>query len=64
MVTPVRARPGQVVDAGLVPAETENQGSYPAEITQDQFDWLQERAAAHRKRWADHAKSLACNQKS
>lgn len=40
------------------------QGSYPNEITADQFAWLNERAAARCKRWADHASSLACNQKS
>jgi hypothetical protein len=39
----------------------ESQGSYPREITRDQFDWLQERAAANRKRWAEHARALVCD---
>lgn len=29
-------------------------GSYPAELKQDQIDWLQERAAERRRQWAEH----------
>jgi hypothetical protein len=64
MTTPVRATPGQVVNAGTPPIDGGNLGSYPAEITADQFAFLQERAAALREQWAEHAQSLACNQKS
>lgn len=64
MTTTVRATPGQVVNAGSPPTDGDNQGSYPAEITKDQFDWLQERAAARRLQWAEHARNLACDQKS
>jgi hypothetical protein len=64
MTTPVRAHPGQVVNAGTPPTDGEHQGSYPSEITADQFAWLQERAAQRRQQWAEHARSLACNQKS
>lgn len=64
MTTPVRAAPGQVVNAGTPPTDGGDQGSYPAEITADQFAWLQERAAQRRQRWAEHARSLACNPKS
>jgi hypothetical protein len=63
MVTPVRAST-LVADVEQPSVAPENQGSYPAEITSEQFTWLQERAAAHRRRWAEHAASLACNQKS
>lgn len=62
MATPVKATPNQVVEANS-PTASENQGSYPEEITLEQFDWLHERAAARRKRWTEHAKSLAGNQK-
>jgi hypothetical protein len=64
MTTPVRATPGQVVNAGTPPSDGGNHGSYPAEITPDQFAWLNERADARRQEWAQHARSLACNQKS
>jgi hypothetical protein len=64
MTTPVKADPGQVVNAGTPPTDGGNQGSYPADITPDQFAWLQERAAARREQWAVHARTLACNQKS
>jgi hypothetical protein len=64
MTTPVRATPGQVVNAGTPPTDGGNLGSYPAEITADQCAWLQERAVTLRKQWAEHARSLACNQKS
>jgi hypothetical protein len=63
MVAPVRARPGQTVSTPSPPSD-EDQGSYPAEITREQFEWLQERAAQHRRRWAEHKAALACNQKS
>jgi hypothetical protein len=64
MTTPVRATPGQVVNAGTPPTDGGNLGSYPAELTADQFAWLHERAAQTRLRWAEHAQALACNQKS
>jgi hypothetical protein len=64
MTTPVRAAPGQVVNAGTPPTDGGAQGSYPGEITQDQFAWLHERAAQRRQQWAEHAECLARNQKS
>jgi hypothetical protein len=64
MATPVRAKPGQVAAGQQPPSDGDNQGSYPAEITRDQFDWLHDRAAAHRQRWTEHAAALACKQKS
>jgi hypothetical protein len=64
MTTPVRAQPGQVVNAGTPPSDGGDQGSYPSEITADQFAWLHERAAQRRQQWAEHERSLACNQKS
>jgi hypothetical protein len=64
MTTPVRANPGQVVTTSSPPTDGENVGTYPADITPDQFAWLQERAASKRERWAEHARSLACNHKS
>jgi hypothetical protein len=64
MTTPVRAEPGQVVNAGTPPTDGGNLGSYPAEITQDQAAWLHERAAQRRQQWAEHARTLSCNQKS
>ncbi len=63
MTAPVRANPGQVVDA-KVPSTPEDQGSYPAEITSEHSDWLKKRAADRRRLWAEHAQSMACNQKS
>lgn len=63
MAAPVRANSGQIVEAKPA-ASSDNQGSYPAEITQEQFAWLQERAAQRRREWAEHAQSWACNQKS
>jgi hypothetical protein len=64
MAAPVKATASQVVEANPPSTEADNQGSYPAEISREQFDWLQERAAAHRRRWEEHAHSMACNQKS
>jgi hypothetical protein len=64
MAAPVRATPGQVVDADRKAAAQENLGSYPEEITADQLAWLKERAAARRQKWAEHARSVASNQKS
>jgi hypothetical protein len=69
MAAPVRATRGPVFDAGGPPSDGDNQGSYPGEITREQSDWLQERAAAHRRRWEEHAAktkshALACNQES
>lgn len=64
MTTPVRAAPGLVVNAGTPPIDGGDHGSYPADLTPDQFAWLQERAAARRQEWAEHARSLACNHKS
>ncbi len=63
MVTPVRAS-SQVAEIEQPSTPSEDQGSYPAEITREQFVWLQERADARRREWAAHAASLACNQKS
>lgn len=54
---PVRANPQNIVKRPA-PA-VENQGSYPEEITKDQFDWLQKRAAALRKEWEEHARSCS-----
>lgn len=69
MATPVRATPGQIVDVGGPSLDGDNQGSYPAEITREQLDWLRERAAARRCRWDEHAakagpNALARNQES
>jgi hypothetical protein len=64
MVAPVRASPSQVVEAERPANATENHGSYPAEITRDQFVWLHERAVERRLEWAAHAQSLAHKQKS
>ena len=63
MVPPVRATPSQLVDIERsVPDEVE--GNYPDEITRDQFAWLQERAAARRQRWTEHAATVARTRKS
>jgi len=48
MVTPVRAKPSQSATTEQTPP-TDNQGSYPAEISAEQFTWLQERAAQRRR---------------
>jgi hypothetical protein len=64
MTVPVRATPSQVAEANPPSGGDENVGSYPAEITRDQFVWLHERAATRRLEWAEHARNLACNQKS
>jgi Spy/CpxP family protein refolding chaperone len=63
MAAPIKSTPSQVVDAGR-PAAAENQGSYPEEITPEQSAWLQERATERRRRWKEHADSLAGKQKS
>jgi hypothetical protein len=63
MVPPVRATPSQLVELERSVRE-EAEGSYPDEITRDQFVWLQERAAARRQRWAEHAATVARTQKS
>jgi hypothetical protein len=63
MVTPVRATPSQVVELEK-PCQPENLGSYPDEITKEQFDWLHARAAERRRRWTEHAQSVALNQKA
>lgn len=62
MVVPVRAKPSQSATTEQTPP-TDNQGSYPAEISRDQFVWLQERAEERRREWVAHAQSLACNPK-
>ncbi len=64
MTAPVRAKPGQIVEASPPAPTHEDQGSYPDEISPEHLGWLQERAAERRRKWAEHAKSLACNQKS
>lgn len=56
-IVSVRAYPAQVVNAGSPPTNGGDQGSYPDEITPDQFEWLKERAAQRRERWAEHARS-------
>ena len=64
MAGPVKGTPSQVVDTRQPSTASEHEGSYPAELTADQFAWLQERAAELRRRWAKHAASLASKQKS
>jgi hypothetical protein len=54
VVKPVRPICEDVVD----------QGSYPGEISKDHLLWLKERAAAHRRRWAEHARTLADKRES
>lgn len=64
MAGPVKATPSQVVDAQQPATAPVDEGSYPAEITADQFAWLEERAVERRCLWTKHASSLASKQKS
>jgi hypothetical protein len=63
MSAPVRAGDGQTVATPQVQAD-QNQGSYPAEITRDQLDWLRQQADERRREWIAHAESVAHNHKS
>lgn len=54
MATPVRANPGQFVGPISPSSDGGDQGSYPAELTREQVEWLKERAAKTRQRWEEH----------